>query len=86
MSFANVIIENAFGSLKNRWCILKNFNFNVNKTPIVVIACFVLHNYCEMWKILEPNRVNDATKRDNLVGFKVDRLPTLKDGEQAKQA
>jgi hypothetical protein len=62
MNSAKVIIENTFGSFKNRWCILKNFNFNVNKAPIIVIACCVLHNYCAMWKILEPNRVNDATK------------------------
>ncbi len=30
--------------------------------------------------------MNGATKRDNLVGFRVDRLPTLKNEEQAKQA
>jgi hypothetical protein len=28
--------------------------------------------------------LNDATTRDKLVGFRVDRLPTLKDGEHAK--
>jgi hypothetical protein len=86
MGSAKVIIENVFGSLKNRWRILKNFNFNVNKALIVVIACCVLQSYCEMWKIPKPNHVNDATKSDNLARFKVDRLPTLKDGEQAKQA
>ncbi len=31
MNSTEVIIENAFGSLEIRWCILKNFNFNVNK-------------------------------------------------------
>ena len=46
----------------------------------------MLHNYCEMWKIPEPSCVNDATRRDNLARFRVDRLLTLKDGEQAKQA
>jgi hypothetical protein len=29
--------------------------------------------------------VNDTTRKDNLVGFRGDRLPTLKDGEHAKQ-
>ncbi len=29
--------------------------------------------------------MNDAATTDNLARFKVDRLPTLKDGEQAKQ-
>ncbi len=49
------------------------------------LTCCVLHNYCEMWKILKPNNVNDTTRKDNLVGFRGDRLPTLKDGEHAKQ-
>ncbi len=30
--------------------------------------------------------MNDAARRVNLVGFKVDRLPTLKVGEQIEQA
>jgi hypothetical protein len=30
--------------------------------------------------------LNDAIRRNNLARFKVDRLPTLWDGEQAKQA
>jgi hypothetical protein len=34
-----------------------------------------------MWKIPKFGCVNDVTRRDNLVGIKDDRLPTLKDGE-----
>jgi hypothetical protein len=30
--------------------------------------------------------LNDAIKKDNFVGFKVDKLPILKDGKHAKQA
>jgi hypothetical protein len=30
--------------------------------------------------------VNDVARRDNLARFRVGRLPTLKDGKQAKQA
>ncbi len=30
--------------------------------------------------------MHDAARRDNLARFKVDRLPTLRDGEQANQA
>jgi hypothetical protein len=37
-----------------------------------------------MWKIQELDRVNDAIRKDNLVGFRSVRLSTLKDGEQAK--
>jgi len=33
MNFISVIIKNVFESLKNKWRILKNFNFNVNKAP-----------------------------------------------------
>jgi hypothetical protein len=38
-----------------------------------------------MWKILELCHVNDAARRDNLARFKVDRLPTLRNGKQAKK-
>ncbi len=86
MNFARVIIENAFGSLKNWWWIFKNFNSSVKRAPTIVVACYVLHNYCEMWKIPEPSRVNDATRRDNLASFRVHGLLTLRDEEQAKQA
>jgi hypothetical protein len=37
-----------------------------------------------MWKIQELDHVNDVIRKDNLVGFKSDRLSTLKDGEQEK--
>jgi len=38
-----------------------------------------------MWKIPKLGRVNDANRRNILARFKVGRLPTLKDGKQAKQ-
>jgi hypothetical protein len=48
MNHGKVRIENVFKFLKN-WCkILKFFNSNVNKALAIVIACCVLHNYCEM--------------------------------------
>jgi len=37
-----------------------------------------------MWTIQELDHVNDVIMKDNLVGFKSDRLSALKDGEQAK--
>ncbi len=51
---------------------------------MVVITC-ALHHYFKMWKIYKPSCLNDAMRRDKLVGFRVDRLPTSKDGEHAKQ-
>ncbi len=64
---------------------MKIFNFSVNNALTFVITCYALHNYYEVWKILEPDHVNDVTKKDNLAGFSVGRLPTLQDGKQAKQ-
>ncbi len=79
-----MIFENVFGFLKNQCRILKIFNSNVNRVFVVVIIYYVFHNYYEMWKIQELDRVNDAIRKDNLVGFRSVRLSTLKDGEQAK--
>jgi hypothetical protein len=81
MNFARVIVEIFFGSLKNRWQILKIFISNINKAPSIVIACCVLHNYYEMWKIPKSSCVNYAARRDNLVGFRFDKLPTLTCGK-----
>jgi hypothetical protein len=83
MNFVRVIIKNVSISLKNRWQILKIFNSAVNKAPSIVITCCVLHNYYEMWKIPEHGCVNYAARRDNLVGFRVDKLPTFMAGKQA---
>ncbi len=63
----------------------ENFNSSVNRAPVVVIVCFVLHNYCEMWKIIKLCHVTNATRRNNLTRFKGDRLAklsTLKDGKK----
>ena len=41
-------IECAFGRLKARWAVLtKKVDLKLEKVPILVYACFVLHNYCE---------------------------------------
>ena len=41
-------IECAFGRLKARWGILtRKMDLDLIKVPTVIIACFVLHNYCE---------------------------------------
>jgi hypothetical protein len=39
-----------------------------------------------MWKIFKHGHVNDVVRKENLAGFRVDRLPTLRVGEQVKQA
>ena len=52
------MIEQAFGALKNRWQILKDFNMSVDKATVVTLACHVLHNYCEITKQRIPVSAN----------------------------
>jgi hypothetical protein len=53
MNSRKVIIENAFGSLKNRWKILKHFNSKVNKTsPIIVVVYFIIIMKCGVYRNL----------------------------------
>ena len=43
-------IECAFWRLKARWAVLrKKIDLKLENVPIVVYACFVLHNYCEQY-------------------------------------
>ncbi len=80
-----VIIENAFGSLKNRWQILKRFNSRVDKTSPITIACCVLDNYFEMWGALTLGLANARIKGDNLIGLSVDGLLILRKGQKDKR-
>jgi hypothetical protein len=48
MNLGKVVRENAFGSLKNRWKILKHFNYRVDRASPIIIVCCVFHNYCEI--------------------------------------
>jgi hypothetical protein len=60
---------------------MRKLNFSVNRALPITITCCVLHNYCAMRKFLKPSHLNDAIKKDNLVRFIIDRLPTLRDGD-----
>jgi len=83
MNSKRVGIKNAFGSLKNRWHILKNFNLKVDRVAIVIVACCVLHNYCLKWGAHELGPPNVTTFQNSLQGFG-DRLSTIREGEIAK--
>ena len=49
-SRARMVVENAFGRLKGRWCcLLKRLDFKLENVPHVVSSCVVLHNMCEMF-------------------------------------
>jgi hypothetical protein len=42
----HVLIENAFGVLKNRWRIFKKFNACVDRAFMITLACCALPNFC----------------------------------------
>jgi len=84
MNSSRVVIENAFVFLKNRWKVLKYFNFRINKASPIIIAYCVLHNYCEMWGAPKPKLANARIRGGNLMGFGVNRLFIVREGEQAK--
>lgn len=47
LSRARVVIEQAFGMLKERWrCLLVKLDVSIDKIPQTVIACCILHNIC----------------------------------------
>jgi hypothetical protein len=84
MNLGKVVMENAFGSLKNRWRILKHFKFKIDKASPITIVCCVLHNYCEIWGAPRLGLTNAKIRNDNLMGFVVDRLLIFRKGEQPK--
>jgi len=84
MNSRRVVIKNAFVSLIGRWKILKHLNSKVDKASLIIIACCVLHNYCEMWGAPEPRLANTRIKGDNLMGFGVNRLLIVREGDQIK--
>ena len=48
---ARNVIECAFGRLKARFsCLKRPMDINIHDLPLVIYACFVLHNYCEIKK------------------------------------
>ncbi len=82
MNSRRVIIKNAFGSLKNRWRILRHFNSKVERATRVVVCC-VLHNYCLEWGACELGPPNVVVIQNDFQGFG-DRLPIVREGEIAK--
>ena len=85
MNSGRIVIEQAFGTLKNRWRILKNFNSRVDRAARITVACCWLHNYCEMLNQPEPHVINAGFRRDPHVGFGNAQIPVDREGEHAKR-
>ena len=86
VNIGRVVIEHAFGALKNQWRILKNFNMEVNKATTVTLVCRILHNFCEIYfkRIPLPEDVDQHL--DHFVGVRRGTLRLLGDGRVSKVA
>lgn len=84
-------IECAFGRLKARWGILtRKMNLQLKALPIVIYACFVLHNFCEMEKCpLDDGLVNKQINlnRDQIHTIQPDPIFTfdIKSGSTCRE-
>ncbi len=65
MNSRRVVIESAFGSLKNKWHILKLFNSRVIRASRITIACCVFHNFYINWGAPMPRPPNVLTFWNN---------------------
>jgi len=81
-----VVIEHAFGALKNRWRILKHFNMSMDKAATVTLACCVLHNFCEIYGERVPLPEDVAQRPDPFVGVRRGAMRLPGDGRAGKIA
>ena len=46
-----MVVENAFGRLKGRWCrLIKRCGMTIENVSTVIATCCVLHNICELYQ------------------------------------
>ncbi|XP_057310515.1 putative nuclease HARBI1 [Hydractinia symbiolongicarpus] len=69
-------IECAFGRLKARWRILNHaMDLQVKHVPNAILACFALHNFCEIEKsFVDPKVVEELALKDRSLVNTVDKL------------
>lgn len=60
-------IGNAFAVLKNRWKILEKLNVDVKYAAQTVLACCVLHNFCQIAGEPEPDEQIDNSPNQDFV-------------------
>ena len=84
LNFGRVVIEKAFGALKNRWMILKNLNMGVDRAATTTLACCVLHNYCDIFSERIPMADNFDQHANHFVGVRRGPLRVPGDGQAGK--
>ena len=74
-SRARIVVENAYGRLKGRWRhLMKKNEMDVWNIPIVISACCVLHNMCE----IHGDTFNDSwLQQDNTQNSQYRQPPTI---------
>ncbi|GLJ14703.1 hypothetical protein SUGI_0238360 [Cryptomeria japonica] len=60
-------IGNAFAVLKKRWKILEKLNVDVKYAAQTILACCVLHNFCQIADEPEPEEQVDSSPNQELV-------------------
>lgn len=74
LSSARISVENGFGRLKGRWrCLSKRMDISTKLVPKVVLACVILHNFCEKQK--EPYYSRWERENCGFVGDQPAELP-----------
>lgn len=75
LSAARTAVEIAFGRLKSRWrVLLQRSDFHFTFTPLVVITCCALHNFCEREdQILNPTWMEEAASTERTMPQPVER-------------
>ena len=81
-----VVIEHAFGALKNRWRILKYFSMNMDKVATVTLTCCVLHNFCKIYAKRVPLLEDVAQRPDLFVGVRRGAMRLHGDGRAGNLA
>ena len=61
-----MVIECSFGRLKGRWGALRRaMDISIEYLPSVIVACFVLHNFCEVQgESITEDRVKEECRYD----------------------
>ena len=74
-SRARIVVENAYGRLKGRWRrLMKKNEMDVRNIPVVISACCVLHNMCE----IHGDTFNDSwLQQDNTQNSQYRQPPTI---------